>query len=296
MNGSHDRQANRSVSDPSWNEALAFAPDALVDTTLELHWAAQLVASAGQTFAEPRDDDSHRAMSWSPELGAFVGADFAGPYAFRLALRPADLSLVLLDRADGTLSVFELPGRSRQEAYDWLALGMATYRGGTPPVIERPEYDMPEHPVGRTAAFSRDRRSELTALAALYSSAASILTRLYGDRDDASEIRCWPHHFDLATLLTIEASVDAEESRTIGIGLAPMGGGYDTWYLYVTPWPYPDATALPDLGRDGRWQTEGWTGAVLSGAEVMEFAPGERADRIEGFLKRATAAAREALR
>lgn len=283
------------VSGPGWDAALTFAPGDLVDTALELHWAAQLIASAGQTFAEPRDDDSHRAMSWDPALGAFIGADFAGPYPFRLALRPADLALVLLDRSDGTLSVFELAGRSRQEAYDWLALGMATYRGGAPPVIERPEYDMPEHPVGEDAAFSQDRGEELAALTALYSSTASVLTRLYGDLDEASDVRCWPHHFDIATLLTLHAADDAEESRTIGVGLAPMGGGYDTWYLYVTPWPYPEPDELPELGRDGRWHTEGWTGAVLPGVEVMGFEPAERGERIQSFLEDATAAARTLL-
>lgn len=283
------------MKDPGWDEAVAFAPESLVDTTLELHWAAQLIASAGQTFAEPRDDDSHRAMSWSQELGAFVGADFAGPYPFRLALRPADLALVLLDRADGVLSVFELPGHSRDEAYEWLAVGMATYRGGALPVIERPEYDMPEHPVGGTARFSKDRAEELAALSALYSSAASTLTRLFEDLDEASEVRCWPHHFDIATLLTLEDARNAEEGRTIGVGLAPMGGGYETWYLYVTPWPYPERGDLPDLGTDGHWHCEGWTGAVLEGAEVMAFAPAERAARIQRFFEDATAAARRAL-
>ena len=279
----------------SWDRALAIAPADLIDTTLELHWAAQLIASAGQTFAEPRDDDSHRAMTWSSGLGAFVGADFAGPYPFRLALRPVDLALVLLDRADGVLSVFELQGRSRQDAYDWLALGMATYRGGSPPVIERPEYDMPRHPVGGRAAFSRDRSDELAALSALYASAAATLVRLYGDLDEASEVRCWPHHFDIATLLTLEAPGDAEESRTLGVGLAPMGGGYETWYLYVTPRPYPGADDLPALRRDGRWHTDEWTGAVLPGAEVMGFDPGERSAPIEAFLTEATEAARKAL-
>lgn len=277
-----------------WDQALILAPDRLADTTLELHWATQIIASAGQTFAEPRDDDSHRAMTWNADLGAFVGADFAGTYPFRLALRPADLALVLLDRSDGALSVFELPGRTRQEAHEWLAVGMATYRGGAPPVIEQPEYDMPEHPVGTDAPFSKDRGKELRALSALYTSAASTLQDLFGNLDRASEIRCWPHHFDIATLLTLDDSGE-EERKTIGVGLAPMGGGYETWYLYVTPWPSPEAERLPDLGPDGRWHTDGWTGAVLHGADVMAFGADEREERIRGFLRDASAAARQAL-
>ncbi|MDX1493314.1 MAG: hypothetical protein R3253_04590 [Longimicrobiales bacterium] len=278
-----------------WEDALALPPQALADTTLELHWAAQIVASAGQTFAEPRDDDSHRAMIWSPQLDAFVGVGFAGPYPFRLALRPRDLTLMLLDREDGALGVFELQGRSRAQAYEWLGVGMATYRGGNLPVIERPEYEMPDHPVGGDAAFSTRMEAELSALSALYASGAALLDDLFGPLEDASDVRCWPHHFDVATLITVKDAPDAEEARTVGVGLAPMGGGYGSWYLYVTPWPYPEANALPDLHSDGAWHTEGWTGAVLTGARVMALPRQERAQRIRHFVEEATDAARTAL-
>lgn len=295
------------MSRPSWDEALSLAPEALVPTTRELHWAVQLVASAGQTFAEPREDDSHRAMTWSAELDAFVGAEFAGPYPFRLALRPRDLTLMLLDRRDGALGVFELRGRSRKEAREWLSVGMATYRGGALPVIERPEYDMPDHPVGEDAPFSNGLEAELTALSSLYASAAALLVELFGQDEDASDVRCWPHHFDIATLITVGESSGAgesrgagkssgdDESRTVGVGLAPMGGGYGSWYLYATPWPPPEPDALPDLGPDGAWHTEGWTGAVLTGEEVRALPARERAHRIRRFVVEATEAARRAL-
>ena len=63
------------------------APADLVEATLELHWAAQYIASAGQTFSEQRPDDSHRAMTWDAKMRAFVGEPFAGAYPFRYAPR-----------------------------------------------------------------------------------------------------------------------------------------------------------------------------------------------------------------
>lgn len=252
------------------------------------------MASAGQTFAEPREDDSHRAMAWDSGLAAFVGVGFAGPYPFRLALRPSDLTLLLLDRADGVLSVFELPGHSREEAYEWLSVGMATYRGGGLPVIERPEYDLPEHPVGGTAPFTAGQESELATLSALYASASSVLDELFGDMTTASEIRCWPRHFDIATLVTLDPGSGPEDGRAVGVGLAPMGGGYDTWYLYVTPWPSPEAADLPPLDQ-GRWHINDWTGAVLTGDEISELPEPHRGDRIRRFLAAAFEAARRAL-
>ena len=81
---------------------------------------------------------------------------------------------------------------------------------------------------------------------------------------------CWPHHFDIATLVTVERGEDSHASKTIGIGMAPMGGGYESWYWYVTPWPHPKLDTLPTLDGPGAWHTEGWIGAVLSGDEVVE--------------------------
>jgi len=279
----------------SWARIGAFTPDHLIDTSLQLHWAAQFIASAGQTFAEPRDDDSHRAMTWDATLDAFVSAPFAGTYPFRLALRPTDLTLLLLDRGAESLSTFALPGRTRDEGYAWLSRGMATYMGGAPPLIERPEYDVPEHPVRGDAPFSEDRGEELHALAALYGSAAEILHDRFAGREDASETLCWPHHFDLATLVTVEIDDEGGVKKSIGIGLAPMGGGYDTWYWYVTPWPYPDPEALPELRSSGFWHTEGWVGAILPGTSVTEQPERERADTVRGFVDAAVDAARRSL-
>jgi hypothetical protein len=251
-------------------------PSALVDPSLELHWAAQVVAAAGQTFVEPRPDDSHRAMTWDPQQRALVGEPFAGSYPFRVALRPEDLTLVLVERTDEALGSLPLSGVTLGEAYEWLALGLATYMGALP-TLERPEYDMPSHPVGAGARFAGGRDLERSALATLYGGAATLLTELVSTRDDASAIRCWPHHFDIAALLTIAVDESGAAVRTVGAGLAPLGGGYESWYWYVTPWPYPPADRLPRLHGPGAWHTDGWTGAVLTGEEL--------ASRDEAFVE-----------
>ncbi len=277
-----------------WKDLGAVSPSHLVDTALQLHWAAQLVAAAGQTFAEPEADDSHRAMTWDAEHRWFVGAPFAGPYPFRAALRPDDLNFMLLDRVDDVLGTLPLVGTSIEEAYEWVSLGMATYMGTTPPRIERPEFALPEHPVQSGARFSGGEPAARLAFSALYASAAGLLEEIASNRDDASPVRCWPHHFDLATLLTLERAGDGTASRTIGVGLAPNGGGYDSWYWYVSPWPWPDASALPALGH-GSWHTEGWTGAVLNGEAVFALPEDERSEVVRAFLHEATASATEAL-
>jgi len=74
-----------------------------------------------------------------------------------------------------------------------------------------------------------------------------------------------------------------------------MGGGYESWYWYVTPWPYPDASALPGLSGPGGWHTEGWTAAVLTGEDVMTLEESTRRPAIQSFVTEAVNAATAAL-
>lgn len=283
------------MSSHSWEHLGVVTPHDLVEPTLELHWAVQYLASMGQTFAEPSADDSHRAMAWNAGLKAFVSAPMAGAYPFRVALRPADATLVLIDRTDAELGALPLAGVRRDEGYEWLATGLATYLGGAPPAIERPEYDMPEHAVSSGARpFSEPTAGG--SLEALYDTAAETLLHLTTRRSDASSVLCWPHHFDIATLLTIDDGSTDGITKTVGVGMAPMGGGYDSWYWYVTPYPYPDPEHLGDLSGSARWHTDGWTGAVLQGSDVVAAAPDEREAIVRAFVEEAVDAATEALR
>jgi hypothetical protein len=277
----------------SWPALASVPPGTLTEATLQLHWAVQLVAAAGRTFAEPASDDSHTSMSWSESLDAFVGVPFAGPYPFRVALRPADLTLLLLDRTGASVATLPLTGQRLEEAYEWLGVGVATYFGGPPPVLERAAYEIPEHAVGRGAPFPAGSDDALGSLAALYGSAADAIDEATDAIEGASEVRCWPHHFDIASLITLARDADGTPTRTVGVGMSPMGGGYDRWYWYVSPWPAPVPAELPPL-RLGSWHTEGWTGAVLEGEAVVALPEGERAKAVSGFLTEAIDAAFEA--
>ena len=279
----------------AWTELGTHAPDELCDATLQLHWAAQYLASMGQTFAEAADDDSHRAMTWNGSLRAFVSAPMAGPYPFRAALRPSDMTLLLVDRTGAELGSLPLAGVARDEGYEWLGLGMATYLGGTPPKIARPDYELPPHPVSTGDARFDVDSSHLRTLSALYAAAAEVLDEVTTARTDASSVLCWPHHFDIATLLTVDDGTEDGVTKTVGVGMAPMGGGFESWYWYVTPYPYPAADALPSLSPPGYWHTEGWTGAVLRGTEVAPLSANERKETVLDFVTRAIDGATAAL-
>ncbi len=271
------------------------APRALRDATLELHHAAQLIASAGQAYVPRRDDDSHRAMTWSPALGGFQSEPFGPQEALRVGLDVTALAVLVTRGGVPEGAALELRGHTLSEARAWLA-DTVVRAGGSEARLEPPEFEIPAHPVGEGRPFTGGSGEERVELAHLYGRAAAILADTAATAPDAEPVRCWPHHFDIATLLTVRAARGEEAARTIGVGLAPMGGGYETWYWYVTPWPYPDAGVLPELHGPGHWHTEGWVGAVLEGDEVVARR-GADAQRtlVRNFLDGAVAACRKAL-
>ena len=168
--------------------------------------------------------------------------------------------------------------------------GLANYMGRLPEIL-RPDFELPSHPVQNGARFSEDQQDELATLSALYESAATLLGEIADGHEAASEVRCWPHHFDIATLVTVEKGEDTESGKTIGIGMAPTGGDSGGWYWYVTPWPYPDPNDLPTLDGPGTWHTEGWVGAVLSGEEVFRTEDAFREAVVRKFVDVSVAAA-----
>ena len=103
---------------------------------------------------------------------------------------------------------------------------------------------------------------------------ATVEEELVAGDPAASPVRCWPHHFDVGSLIALDADAEPEEARSIGVGFSPGDGSYDQPYFYVTPWPYPDTAALPTLEAGAEWHTGGWTGAVLT-ADRLISAPHE---------------------
>ncbi len=207
------------------------------DARLQLHWAAQIPAGVGRTLIAQRPDDSNTAFCWSAERGALMQEPVRGIQA---GIRLRDL--VLLANDD------ELPLRGLT-----LDDGFAFLESRFGAALNRPNVDLPDHPVAHRAKFDADPR-DLATLAGYYAEAAPILERCKG-----SEVRCWPHHFDIATLH------DLGGGKSIGIGLAPGDEGIREPYWYVNLWPYPEPSRLPAL-RFGEWHTAGWTGAVKPAA------------------------------
>jgi hypothetical protein len=100
----------------------------------------------------------------------------------------------------------------------------------------------------------------------------------------ASDVRCWPHHFDLATLISFPTR-GTDVIGYLGAGLSPGDGYYDEPYFYVSVSPKPDSAALPRVPKLGHWHTYEFTAAVAPAHQIV--AANNQKDEVDEFLRAA---------
>jgi hypothetical protein len=143
-----------------------------------------------------------------------------------------------------------------------------------------PPKDFPDSPLARGAAFDASQTLALRELVSYYANTHQLLQKIVATNEDASTIRIWPHHFDIATLITLAGTKNGNP-LTVGVGLSPGDTSYNQPYWYVSPYPYPNTTSLPPLAGDGFWHTQDWVGAVLTADRLTEKNPQHQ---VESFL------------
>lgn len=259
-----------------WEQTGSVDPRALADARVQLHWAAQSAAGAGRTLVAPRADDSHTSFAWMPVLDALMQEPVRG---IACGLRPRDLTLLAIGSVAAKLS---LRGRRLDDAFAFLESQLGE-------TLARPKVELPDHAVARGATFDANEE-HLAELARYYHDAAVVLADVMRSDSRAGAVRCWPHHFDIATLITIDGH--GEDARTIGVGFSPGDQGSPEPYYYVTPWPPPDPSKLGDLAL-GCWNTSGWIGAMLPASAFANAAYQERL--VRQFIADACILARAAL-
>ncbi len=273
----------------SWKTLGAVSPGELSQARLQLHWAAQLVSATGTSLLPAEADYAHTNLGWDSRLGVLAGRN-VGEEPLRAALVFEGLELVVIDDGRERPSM-RLAGHTLQQALAWL--GREVARDGD--ALALPVHEMPSHPAGEGGVFSDAGTEARVELAAWFANAFALIRDVLADEPAASPVRCWPHHFDVGSLITLDAALDSEEARSIGIGLAPGDGSYDQPYFYVNPWPYPDADDLPPLAAGAHWHTDGWTGVVLTAESVISIPGEEQQHTVRHALDRGVAACRDIL-
>jgi hypothetical protein len=258
-----------------------------VSDRVQLHYAAQFIAAVGAALGKPQPDGSQVAMDWDESLPGLVGQPIPQT-SICLALLPGALTSVILQDGEAIASL-PLAGQTMQQALDWhkaelAKLGIAT---DSIKLLEYPPDDFPDHPLAHGAAFESGDASGREAVMAYFAQTRPLLAKIVAENPEAAAIAIWPHHFDMATLLTYPSATEAD-TKYLGVGLSPGDPSYAEPYWYITPYPYPDLSDLPTL-EAGKWHTDQWVGAVLTASEIQQISD------LPNFIDEAISAAKQIL-
>ena len=279
----------------AWRALCAVDRARLSEARLQAHHAVQWLASAARAYVPPQPDDNHTSLGWDDAFEGFTTHPLKGD--LRLGLKLTELSITLLggDRK-ASMHLLCLNGRPDAHAKQWLAEQLAA-DGFDARGLDHPSpYDIPEHPIGMGAAYNTaDLTDALRELTAWFGNANIVVEDIRGQLSkrgfEPSPARCWPHHFDLATLVSFPGR--SGETAYVGVGLSPGDMYYDEPYFYVTLYPAPDISTLPPLSF-GHWHTEHFVGACAPAQKILSA--GDRKAAIEDFLRDAVDGAIKVLR
>jgi hypothetical protein len=198
-----------------------------------------------------------------------------------------NLSLSLID-GSSTSQRLALDGRTDAEVRAWMGPLMSA-KGLDPCGLDAPAiYEMPAHPIAEGARYVDDG-DELLGLADWYSFAnraiAATAAQLATRNLTVPAVRCWPHHFDLDSLVYFPARTSGD-IRTMGIGFSPGDEYYDEPYYYVSTYPARAVASLPRLPTIGHWHSHHFTAAVATATEILSG--GDPMEATGAYLKAAT--------
>jgi hypothetical protein len=276
-----------------WSGLGGVPPGALASARILAHHAVQWVTKAARANLAATPDDSHSSLEWDAARAALLSQPLAGKQGtIRAGLGVGELQLMLV-RGSATQEMFALDGKTNAEAGAWLDAALRDAELAPASGVKLP-YDIPGHAVAGGDRYSAQvEAAALQELARWFGAAADALgaisIRFRDVRPGPSPALCWPHHFDIATVLQLEAG-HAESARSIGIGLSPGDEFYAQPYWYVSPWSKLDAAVLPEAPVPGHWHTQGFTGLVATGEDTLTLK--DRRRELVAFIAAAVEASR----
>jgi hypothetical protein len=273
-----------------WQRLGAFPAIALERARRQAHAALQPLVQVTRGYVSARADDSSNSFSWSPRLNALLTAEImAGTLPFRLGLRLSTLTILAVGRDFTELGSAALHGKSIAQERTWLGFRLAE-AGLDWAALEKPlHYRIEKSEFTDGSHF--EVTEELSEFARYYANAAIVLNGVAEALPRASPVRCWPQHFDMATVQPV-----GNGQRTLRVGLSPGDSSYAQPYFFVKPSAVNPLASLPSLRSGGEWQHGDWTAAVLTGEEVgRKESAEEQAAFVTDWLNEAVEAARRIL-
>ncbi|MDN5216572.1 DUF5996 family protein [Fulvivirgaceae bacterium BMA12] len=253
-----------SLRDWKMHEKTNLKTKKLLAARIELHRAVQLVGAVGRSYSPPSGEDEYGSLEWNNVSKLLVSVPVGQEEKIYAGLSLAKFNLGLYSQNGRLIEGMDLKKCTLSGAVNWLkvSLGKAGLQGEKL-TMELP-YEIPEYAGDTEKKFKYKPKNTFKEFSNLYENAALILSHYRENNDHASEIKCWPHHFDIAMQLIFEGEGNPDEKKYVGLGFSPGDENYKRPYYYINLWPAPDIplSDLPSI-QGGKWNIEGWFGATL---------------------------------
>ena len=226
-----------------------------MDISVQLHLAAQYLATAGISFLEKRDDDSHTNLTFSnteKRLETWP-LDDNGTI---LSLHYPSFSLQWISNETQSLP---LDGKSHHEVVNWLKEVSASLNSSKGYEYKL-HYKLP-YGLGSDKTFQLNNSQKIEKLVQMRILANTVLTKVLNKNNLNSDIRIWPHHFDTGAF----SALGKNSETAVGMGLTIPDTLVDDYYFYISGYHGHtglDTSTFTALTK-GQWLNDGFKGAVL---------------------------------
>ncbi|WP_422360441.1 hypothetical protein [Reichenbachiella sp.] len=237
----------------------------------QFHQAIQNVAAVGRSFLPPSEDDENANLEWDFKLQRIVGRWVDNETKFRSSISLNKFEVYLVDEHLQTISSIAMENIKQTDVMVWLEHELSKLGVEFSKINLNYPYSIPEYATAKGEPFHIENMAAAQELGKLYHNTAALLNSLVKGEKNASEIKCWPHHFDIAARITLLDTGDPETSRSINLGMSPGDKYYNEPYFYCSPWPYPTKNLIDLSAVKAHWHEDEWVGAVLPVSQLSSY-------------------------
>lgn len=237
----------------------------------QFHQAIQNVAAVGRSFLPPSEEDENANLEWDFSLQRIAGRWVDADIKFRSSISLRKFEVYLVNEKLETISSIAMQGIRQRDVMVWLEHELSRLGADFSKINLTYPYTIPEYPTAKKEAFHVTNMAAAKELGKLYHNTASLLKSILATEENVSEVKCWPHHFDIAARITLLDTGDPETSRSINMGMSPGDKYYDEPYFYCSPWPYPTKNLMDISGLNAHWHQNEWVGAVLPISQLSDY-------------------------
>ena len=228
----------------------------------QLHLASQYLATAGISFLDKKEDDSHTNLGFSIEKKRLETWPLNAS-GVSLCLDYENFSLKWSSQENQSLT---LDGKTHEGVVEWIGntskdLGLRGSYGFDL------HYQLP-YTMDSNFKFELTNSNQVQELIQLRTLAQLAIASFLKKENLTSDIRIWPHHFDTGAF----TALDDGSGKSIGLGMAIPDTLVNDLYFYISGYRGHNTLntwAFKTLSN-GKWVNDGFKGAILPASNTTQ--------------------------